>query len=1262
MGNDSTNGTGNNGTANTGSSQLRFDQTFTAGDNVVVSISNSGAFSGTNTVQGDAVAIINGSQFISSGAFSVGDNFNCELQNTGNDSSLGVGLSNIGQLNAAQMILQTTGTVGKNCTISIHNTGINSAQTTSFPDFIGYLNDQQFFVGNIFGAGENFSLTVSNTGSDTSNGHGGYQVAIINSNSGTTGNQILFQQGCILAGHATISTTNSGTYSGTNTNGGSNVAGMNLQQVAIGDSTMPGSYFFQAGDYFSFGVSNSGIDSSNGTGANTVGDVSEDQTTLFAPAILGTYANITITNSGNFSGHASTSYVDVGSAGGCQLNCIGSFSADANFTLNVSNSGTNTGSGIGGYFVGDLIDGQQVTFQNSLILGNNASITIANSGSNSSNTTNNNQVGSLVGYGKQLLAKNLLLIGDDFLLEITNSGFDDSTGPGGNFVGFMNNDAVDHTASQWHLAEGGTVGGNAQVTLSNTGTYQGSNTTSGNLVAALAGQQFYSVVNFQAGNNFGLTVSNAGIDKASGQNNNGIGTLNGSQVEFGGDCVIGNNALIVLSNSGTNNDPTGTLNNIGAVFGAQMLVNGNFSAGTALNINANNTSINEGSSNNFIGYIASSQLVFSQSCTLNDGSSISAFNSGTVVASQIVFDQGFDIASGKATIQAVNNGTVGSFGIDIEGANAGGNANIVLSNSSLNIGATLPTFTIAGLSGDSTSIVQSQPELIINTNASTQPEFSGVIQNFPATSSTLMITGNGKQILSGNNTMTGLTTIQGGNLVLLGSMVGDILIGPGGTLSGGGSASTVTNMGLISPGQSIGTLSFVNFINDGGTYLVKVNGAGQSSEIIASNMFTIDSGEVLVQSDDGTFLFQHTYTIAQGNTVNSTFTFASSVSPTVIPILSYDPQHVYLFLEADMLAAATTHNQRNVAIELDNIVGPSPSEQILLSEIAILSLPLATAALDSLSGWQYTTDLWAAQVINEEFVNRMYNALRYIIITDPNCCCSDDWAPWMDVGATFTQLEGNSNAHGFRRNGGELTAGIQKTLCCNWTVGLAGSYEHDNLHYRGSGGSGHTDSGLVGIYSLYNASNFYTIADVAYGYSATKLNRSLNIGSLRFRTHGYPKVSQISAYVEEGMNFEASIFEIQPFLGLTGGYNWCKHVNESGGSGWAMHIKEKNCGLAKTRLGLHIAGEPCVPYPLYISGDIAWNLRITGSHAPVSGKFAAFGDDFTISGVSLNSNSIDYALTIARHINSFTLYFQGSGENWNRASNYDALVGLQYTW
>lgn len=1260
---DSTNGTGNNGTANTGSSQLKFDQSFTAGDNVDISLLNSGTFSGTNTAQGDAVAIVNGSQFISSGAFLVGDNFNCNVQNTGNDSSLGVGLSNIGQLNAAQMILQTTGTVGDNCTISVSNTGINSSQTTSFPDFVGYLNDQQFFVGNAFQAGKNFSLTTSNIGTDTSNGFGNNQIAVINSNSGTTGNQILFQQGCTLADYATISAANSGIYSGTNTNGGSNVAGMNLQQIAIGDSTAPGSYAFNAGDNFSLNASNSGIDSSNGIGGNAIGTVSSDQITFFTPVALGKHANITLSNSGNFSGNAATTYVNVGSAGGCQLNGVSSFSVDDNFTINVSNSGTNTGTGVGNYFIGDLIGGQQVAFQDSLIMGNKASITISNSGSNSSNTSSNNQVGSLMGYGKQLLAKNQFHVGDDFLLNITNSGFDDSTGPGGNFVGFMNNNTVDNSASQFHLTDGGTVGDRASITLSNTGTYQGSNTASGNLVGVLAGQQLYSVSDFQAGNDFVLTVSNSGINNASGHDNNNVGTIGSSQVEFGSACVLGNNATIVLSNSGTNHDTTGNFNNIGLINGPQMLVDGNFTAGINLNINASNTSINEGSSNNLVGFLTSCQLAFAQDCTLNNGSIISAFNSGEVGCSQIVFDQGFNLASGKATIQAINQGSLGAFGIDIQGNNAGGNANIVLGNSSLNIGTTLPTFTIAGLTGDSTSIVQSQPQLIINTDSSTQAEFSGVIQDYPATSSTLMKTGAGTQELSGVNTYTGLTTIQEGILIVNGSLAGDVQTGSLGILKGNGTiAGTLTNAGVISSGESIGKLTIGNFTNNNGTYVVEVNGLGQSDLIDVLGTATLDGGTVVVSSSDGTFRFQQPYTIvtADGGVVG-TFNNATSLA-FIIPTLTYDPDNVYLTIYSALLNAAKTTNQIGVATNLDSIIGPNAEQSLLIGTLANLPLVAAQEALESLSGFQYTNDVLVTEISTSRFLRRLYDPLRPLVGHD--CCTSCDvscneWTTWLETGYGYTNLHGN-NAHKLNFDSYQVTGGIQKTFCEDITFGLAGSYEYDNIKYRD--GRANRNSAFASIYGLYRPKVFYGLFDIVYGCASNHLKRTIDVGNLQYKATSKPNFNTFTFYGEAGFDLNSDCVLIQPFLGIQMGKNWRGRINENRASGWGLTINKQDWSTTSSRLGLHLS--TCNFYDcIDASFDIAWNQLCSSRHNSTVGRFKEFGNAFPICGNQLDRYSFDYALTLTTcFCEGLKGYFVVDGEWRQHATTTNIFGGIEFSW
>lgn len=1260
-GNDSTNGTGNNGTANTGSSQLKFDQSFTAGDNATVLVSNSGTFSGTNTAQGDAVAIINGGQFISSGAFQVGDNFSCTLQNNGDDSSLGVGLSNIGQLNAAQMILQATGTAGDNCTMTLSNTGINSSQTTHFPDFVGYLNDQQFFVGSAFQAGDNFRLTTSNTGTDTSNGHGACQIAVINSNSGTTGDQILFQQGFTLGNQASIRATNSGTYSGTNTNGGPNIGGMNLHQIAIGDSTSPGSYSLTAGDDFSLSASNSGIDSGNGFGADAVGDVSTDQIAIFSPVGLGDRATITITNNGNFNGQASATFVNVGSTGGCQLNCVSSFSAGSHFTLNASSTGINTGSGVGSYFVGDLITGQQVTFQNSFIVGNNASLTISNSGTSSSNTSNNNQVGSLMGYGKQLLATSQFQVGDDFSLRITNSGMDDSTGPGGNFVAFMNNNTVDHTASQLHLADGGNLGDRASITLSNTGTYQGVNTAAGNLVSVLAGQQLYSVHAFQAGDHFELTVSNSGIDSASGQSNNSLGTVGSSQVEFGDSCVLGNHTAFVLTNSGTNHDTTGTFNNIGFVGGSQMLVGGNFTAGTSLNISASNTIVDEGDPNNSVGLINGSQIFFTQSCSLNDGSMISAFNSGTLGSSQIVFGQGFDIASGKVTIEAINQGTVGSFGIDLQGNNAGGNANIVLGNSSLNIATTLPSFTIAGLVGDTTSTVQSQPELMINTDALTQAEFSGVIQDFPDTSSTLMKTGVGTQKLSGINTYTGLTTVQEGVLVVNGLLAGDVSIAPLGTFKGNGTVTgTVTNAGVISPGESIGTLTVGNFIsNTNGTYAVEVNGLGQSDLIHATGTATLNGGTVVVSSSDGTFRFQQPYTIVTADE-GLTGTFSSATSLAFIkPTLTYDPDHVFLTLQSALLNAAEKCNQLGVAANLDGIVNPNAAQSLLMSAIANLPLEAAQDALESLSGFQYTNDLLVTNISTSRFLRRLYDPLRPLVTRCDYCSPCNEWTKWLEAGYGFTDLHGTTTKK-LNFNSYQLTGGIQKTIWEDLAFGLAGSYEFDTIKYHD--GRAHRNSLFAGIYGLYLPEVFYGLFDVVYGYASNGLKRTIDAGNLRYTASSTPNFNLLTFYGEAGFDLDSDCVLIQPFLGIQIGKNWRGRINENDANGWGLTVDKHDWSTTSSRLGLHLS--TCNLYDcIDASCDVAWNQLWSSRENSTVGRFKEFGNEFPICGDPLDRYSFDYALTLTTcSCEGVKRYIEVDGEWWPHATTLNLLLGIEYYW
>ncbi len=128
---------------------------------------------------------------------------------------------------------------------------------------------------------------------------------------------------------------------------------------------------------------------------------------------------------------------------------------------------------------------------------------------------------------------------------------------------------------------------------------------------------------------------------------------------------------------------------------------------------------------------------------------------------------------------------------------------------------------------------------------------SGVISNGSTTDLPVEVAGTGTWTFTGNNTYTGATTINSGTLLVNGSLGNTaVAVNSGGTLGGFGSIAgnvTVNGGGILSPGQSVGTLGL-------GGDLTFSQGAFFDIDIDAVNLADLVqmAGGLLTLSDEAT--------------------------------------------------------------------------------------------------------------------------------------------------------------------------------------------------------------------------------------------------------------------------------------------------------------------------------------------------------------------------------------------------------------------------
>ncbi|MDP1609394.1 MAG: autotransporter domain-containing protein [Chlamydiales bacterium] len=1088
--------------------------------------------------------------------------------------------------------------------------------------------DNQLFVQGPFSMLNEGSLTLTNIGSDSSHGTGGNQISYM------TAYQAQMNNVNSIEDHVTISLSNSGTYSGSNSLTGNSIGVVLNGQYYNADS-------FFSGDALDFSVTNNGVNTGTSEGGSSIGAVGSSQISFGNTCNLGDSNSIAVSNYGENSGNSGTNgsnLLYVGNVYEHQFLVNTQFVAGDDLSLTATNVGIDSGSGSGLTYVGCITtigsDGDQVMFNNSCTVGKQAAFVAQNSG-----TCSGNKTGAFTGVAQ--LNSNQMTFnggfqGNDLLnFSITNSGTDSSDSINPNGVGTV-------SGSQLLFNSSTVLRNDSTIHVSNQGIFSGNTVNPISYAGVIGSAQFKAVSHFSSGDSFRLQVENTGEDTGSGAGNNLIGSVGAQQVYFQDACSLGDDADIVISNNGTNSNES-TSNQTGYVNLSQLEVGGNFIAGTNLNISITNTATNTGDETNYIGYVSGSQALFNGTVTLGDGSVISTTNNGTVEGTQISFNEGFIVSSGKVTIQAINEGVrISDIGLFIQGANSGGNANIVLKDVMLDIETSLPSFTIGELNGDSTSVVQSIPSLMINTDSSTNGLFSGSIQDHLATPLLLTKQGPGIQTLSGVNTYTGLTSIQEGVLSINGSVPGDVTVNFGGTLKGSGTiggGANIENGGVLSPGNSIGTINLGSLVlHSGSTTAIEINPTA-SSRVNVTGSALVD-GVLQIIQDQGVFPRQGSYQILTAGSLNGVFSSINTI-PGFTFDLSYLGNDIYLNY---VLAIPVQGLHGNLQIVANYLNAEAPSSSGFMS-LAALSGDELKQALTSVSpsrnafGTYITAQtafslsrLVSSRIDGFRFSGKEFSQDHFLSAltadtTDriANPARSKEpknkFSAWISGFGEFAHQAASLENPSFNFISEAVLAGLDYQ---GENRGLAGGslgYAHTHYYEENNAGHGHINYGFASVYGNYFIEDFYLSPAIWGLFNETDNTRNISFPGFSEKAHADIFVWQLVPHLEVGYDVEFCWGDMIPFTSLDWAISWQRSYQEHGASPFNAQQKANDSSMVRSEIGLKF----CEKW------DQSWGsffLREKASYifekpfgtGTVNTSFVGTPSSFTVTAVNQNLN------------------------------------------
>jgi outer membrane autotransporter protein len=646
----------------------------------------------------------------------------------------------------------------------------------------------------------------------------------------------------------------------------------------------------------------------------------------------------------------------------------------------------------------------------------------------------------------------------------------------------------------------------------------------------------------------------------------------------------------------------------------------------------------------------------------NGGGGFTIFNYTSTAGNATLIANGGISGGGGGTIRFLADSTGGTSTVKVFG---NGRLDISLHNA--------PGVGIGSLEGDGNAFLGANNLTVGGNNASTT--FSGVLQDGGpggGTGGSLTKVGTGTLILPNANTYTGDTNINGGSLLVNGSIASpDVFVNPGGTLGGTGNVlGHVTNFGTVSPGNSPGTLTI------GGNYTQAANGTlrielaskevfdrlvvggritlGGTVALVPQNGFVLALGDKLVLATAAGGVAGGSANGTALPAANVTGSAALSSSALLVPTVNLYPTTVVLELMQGSFVALSgtlslTPNQLAVAKALDSVVTGIGSKTGVFGEINFLdNQPLSTLAanLDKISPDELTSifniavSLANVQTANiqrrlEEIRSEAGNEAGIAALGGisgggapgpvgrpaKSCPIADNerWGLWFTGSGEFTHVGSTTNAAGFNLDSGGVTAGVDYRFTDHFAAGLSLGYMNTTASLV-NGGKVDVDGGRVGLYATYFDRGFYLDAAVSGGFNSYDTRRTTPNNTA---ATGKPDGAEINTLLAAGYDWKFGGLTIGPTASFQYTNVQLDGFTENGAFA-PLTVAGKNAESLRTALGIRATFDAKVGRAI-LRPEVraAWQHEFGDTTYSLTSNFATLGGNaFTVSGPSVGRDSL----------------------------------------